>query len=89
MDKMNDFDEFDETFEIGEIDENDPAIKENREFLEKLRKELPPEELEEFSIELFLALQIFFKGRIQRKHNVIEYRVTKGPKFRITTELIK
>ncbi len=69
--------------------ENEQNITDTRKFLDELKQKLPPEELEEFSTELYLALHVFFHGRMTHNHNIITYRIPKGPKFRITVDLIK
>ena len=57
-------------------------------FLQEL-KEKYPEELAEFCTELKLALQIFFRGRIYRKHNELKIYLPNKEKYRIGVEPIK
>lgn len=57
-------------------------------YLEELHKKLPPPELEEFSIELHLAMSIFFEGEVERSGRKITLTTPSGRKFRVTTELI-
>lgn len=59
-----------------------------KQLLEELKKNLRPEKLEEFTIELHLALNIFFEGESERTGNTVTLRIPSGQKFRITTELI-
>ena len=60
-----------------------------KQLLEELQKKLPPIDLEEFSIELHLAMNIFFKGEAERDKQTITLTTPSGQKFRVTAELIK
>lgn len=63
-------------------------IEDKKALLEELRKQLPPIELEEFSIELHLAMGIFFEGEIERSGRKITLTTPSGQKFRVTAELL-
>ena len=60
-----------------------------RELLRELRKKEPPVELEEFLIELHLAMRIFFEGTIKRDGKTITLKIPNKQKFRITAELVE
>ena len=55
---------------------------------QKLIDNVPPVDLEEFTIELHLAMDVFFMGKTERRGNTITLKIPNGQKFRITTELI-
>lgn len=62
--------------------------EEKKALLEELRKKQPSAELTEFSIELQLALNIFFEGKVTRKGQTIKLFLPNGQKFRVTAESI-
>lgn len=67
---------------------DEKKLEESEKILRELKKNLPPVELEEFSIELGLALDIFFEGKVERNGQKITLTTPTKQKFRVTAELI-